>query len=148
MKYTQGFMGRVFIARLDDGDSIKDSVENICIREGIRYAAVNLVGGLKDEKRCGKLVGYGLVLQKNKKPNFLFHASIGNKDETFVGQSDSNVLADQIVECFVMELDGIGAIRAFDEKLECDALTIVGPGSDGKEDTQMKGAFGSSYSKK
>ena len=148
MKYTQGFMGKVFVARLDDGDSIKGSIENICIREGLRDAVVYLVGGLRDEKREGKLVGLGFVCPKNNKPDFLFHASIGNMQETFVGQSDATVVADQIVEAIVVELGGIDAMRFFDEKLGCDALTIVGPGSDGKEDTQMKGAFGSSFSKK
>ncbi|MBQ0106266.1 MAG: DUF296 domain-containing protein [Armatimonadetes bacterium] len=141
MKYTQGFMGRVFVARLDDGESLKDSIENICIREGMRDAIVYLVGGLRDELREGKLVGLGLVVPKNNKPNFLFHASIGNKEHSFLGQSDSSVVADTIVEAIVVELGGIDAMRLFDEKLGCDALTIVGPGSDGKQDTQMKGAF-------
>ena len=149
MKYTQGFMGRVFVARLDDGESIKKEIENICIREGLRDAIVYLVGGLRDEKREGKLVGMGLVVPKNNKPNFLFHASIGNMQDTFVGQNDETVVADQIVEAIVVELGGVDAMRFFDEKLGIDALTIVGPGSDGKEEIQMKGAFGtSSYSKK
>lgn len=141
MKYTQGFLNRIFVARLDDGESIKDSIENICIREGIRYAVVHLVGGMNDGTREGKLVGTGLVVPKNKKPNFLFHASIGNKEQSYIGQSDSDVVAKTIVEATVMELGGVDAMRLFDEKLGCDALTIVGPGSDGKQDTQMKGAF-------
>ncbi len=149
MKYTQGFFGKVFVARLDDGESIEEVVESICIREGLRNAIVFLMGGLRDENREGKLLGTGIVLQKNKKHNFSFHASIGSKDGSFVGQSDPSIQADQIVEAIVIELGGVDAMRAFDEKLGTDVLTIVGPGSDGKEETQMKGAFGGSqYSKK
>ena len=141
MKYTQGFMGRVFVARLDDGESIKDVVENICIREAMRDAVVYLVGGMRDSDRNGKLVGLGLVVPKNNKPNFLFHASIGNREQSYLGQSDSAVVADTIVEAIIVELGGVDAMRLFDSKLGCDALTIVGPGSDGRQDTQMKGAF-------
>ena len=148
MKYTQGYLNRIFVARLDDGESIKQSIENICIREAIRYAVVYLVGGMKDTKREGKLVGLGLVLPKEKKPNFLFHASIGNREETYFGQSEDDVVAKTIVEATVFELDGLDAMRLFDKELDCDALTIVGPGSDGKADTAMKGAFNMSSSRK
>ena len=149
MKYTQGFLGKVFIAKLDDGESIEEAIENICIREGLRNAIVYLMGGLREEGREGKLLGTGIVLPKNKKPNFSFHASMGNKDGSFVGQSDPGIQADQIVEAIVIELGGVDAKRDFDEKLGTDVLTIIGPGSDGKEEIQMKGAFGGSqYSKK
>lgn len=145
MKYTQGYLQRVFVARLDDGESIKDSVENICIREAIRYAVVNIVGGMRSDKKEGKLVGLGFVLPKSNKPNFLFHASIGNDEESYLGQSDSAVVADKIVEVTIVELGGIDAMRLYDRELDCDALTIVGPGSDGKHETQMKGAMMGSY---
>ena len=44
MDYTKGNLGRVFVARLEDGESIYDVVEEIAAKEGIHCASVLAVG--------------------------------------------------------------------------------------------------------
>ena len=105
MEYTQGTLGRVFVARLHEGESIYDSVIEIARREGIESAAVMAVGGIRSGKvvtgpknSTGKIdphyeefndaremVGFGTVFQQDGEPSLHFHAGIGREDKAIVG---------------------------------------------------------------
>ena len=47
MKYSEGNIGRVFVIRLEDGDWLPQSVENLVIDKGIQRGMCLLVGGIK-----------------------------------------------------------------------------------------------------
>ena len=105
MEYTQGSLGRVFVARLHEGESIYEAVEEIAAKENIAAAAVMAVGGIRSGKvvtgprsTTGKivphyeefddareLVGFGTVFLQEGKPSLHFHAGIGREDKALVG---------------------------------------------------------------
>ncbi|MFQ3550264.1 MAG: DUF296 domain-containing protein, partial [Armatimonadota bacterium] len=92
MKYTKGNLGRVFVARLEDGESIYQVVEEIANKENIESACVYAVGGMRSGKVvCGpqnttgkivpnlecfddarEMVGFGTVFQQDGKPSLHF----------------------------------------------------------------------------
>ena len=104
MKYTQGNLGRVFVARLEDGESVYDTVVEIAKRENVTSAAVMAVGGMRSGKVvCGpenttgkivphieqfddarELVGFGTVFEQDGEPSLHFHAGIGRGDSVLV----------------------------------------------------------------
>lgn len=146
MEYTQGKLGRVFVARLHDGESIYDEVYNICVREGIRYASVQAMGGIRGATNTTgegrELVGLGTVVPDQNKPILHFHAGIGLEKEAFIGNPRDRIRVHMLMEVVIMEIMGIDAMRAFDKELDCKVLTIVGKGTDYSEkDTQMKGSL-------
>lgn len=148
MEYTQGQLGRIFVARLHEDELIQDAIHSICIREGIRNAVVYAVGGIKDVETGAEheLVGIGTVIPEDKAPKFHFHAGIGNNKESYVGNPKNNVKVSTIIEAVIMEIEGIDAMRLYDEKIGAKVLTIVGPGTSSIKNTgDMKGTFGKSY---
>jgi len=100
-----GQLGRVFVARLDDGESVYDVVHEIAGREAIKAGAVFAIGGMRKgrvvtgpENTTGKviphyeefddareLVGVGTVFLQEGKPALHFHAGIGRGDSALVG---------------------------------------------------------------
>ena len=46
MKYATSGVGRAFVARLEDGDVVHEAIEELAAREGVRRAAVLVLGGL------------------------------------------------------------------------------------------------------
>ncbi len=145
MRYTQGSMGRVFVARLEDGQSIYEAVEEIAGREGVNAAAVFAVGGMRKgkvvtgpESPTGKivphyeefddareLVGVGTVFLSEGKPALHFHAGIGRGDSALVGCPRAGMSVFLVLEVVIVELVGVAAERAYDERSGLNLLKVV-----------------------
>jgi len=135
MQYTQGQLGRVFVARLEDGESIYEVVEEIARREKIETASVMAIGGMRKgkvvtgpENPTGKvvphyeefddareLVGVGTLFLSEGKPSLHFHAGIGRGDSALVGCPRAGMSTFLILEVIITELVGLEAKRAYDE---------------------------------
>ncbi len=135
MRYTQGTMGRVFVARLDDGESIYDVVHELAARETIEAAAVFALGGIRKGKvvtgpenptgtvvphyeefdDARELVGVGTVFRSEGKPALHFHAGIGREDSALVGCPRAGMSVYLVLEVVIVELIGVAAERAYDE---------------------------------
>jgi predicted DNA-binding protein with PD1-like motif len=144
MQYTQGSIGRVFVARLDDGESIYDVVHEIAQRESIKAAAVFAVGGMRKgkvvtgpENTTGKviphyeefddareLVGVGTVFPHEGKPSLHFHAGIGRGDSALVGCPRAGMSVYLVLEVIIIEIVGTAAERAYDEGSGLNLLRI------------------------
>jgi predicted DNA-binding protein with PD1-like motif len=147
MRYTQGSIGRVFVARLDDGESIYDVVQEVAAREGIKAAAVFALGGIGKgkvvtgpENQTGKviphyeefddareLVGVGTVFLHEGKPALHFHAGIGRGDSALVGCPRAGMAVYLVLEVIIIELVGLSAERAYDEGSGLNLLRIGPP---------------------
>ena len=145
MEYTQGSLGRVFVARLEDGESIYDAVEEIARREDVKAAAVLAVGGIRKgkvvtgpENPTGKviphyeefddareLVGLGTVFLNEGKPILHFHAGIGRGDSALVGCPRAGMSVYLVLEVVIIELVGVAAERAYDAGSGLGLLRIV-----------------------
>ncbi len=146
MKYTEGKLGRVFVARLEDGESIYDAVEHIASIEDVKNAAVLAVGGMRSGKvvtgpqsPSGKviphfeefddareLVGVGTVFSQDGKPSLHFHAGIGRGCESLVGCPRAGMSVYLILEVIIIELLGVNASREMDPKFGVHLLKIIG----------------------
>lgn len=147
MEYTQGTLGRVFVARLHDGDSIYDAVESIAEREGLQGAAVMAVGGMRrarvvtgpvdpaatkivphfeefDDAR--EIVGFGTLFRQDGKPALHFHAAIGRGDTALVGCPRGGMSVYLIQEVVILELVGIDAARELDPLYGVHLLKLLG----------------------
>ncbi len=134
MEYTQGRLGRVFVARLEDGESIYDVVEEIARRQDISAASVLAIGGIRKgkvvtgpENPTGKviphyeefddareLVGVGMLFPHEGKPSLHFHAGIGRGDSALVGCPRAGMSVYLVLEVIITELVGIEAKREHD----------------------------------
>ena len=146
MEYTQGKFGRVFVARLHEGESIYAAVEEIAAKEGVASAAVMAVGGMRSGKvvtgpksTTGKIdphyeefndaremVGFGTVFQQDGKPSLHFHAGIGREDKAIVGCPRGAMAVYLILEVVIVELLGVDATRELDPEFGVNLLTIAG----------------------
>ena len=145
MKYTRGQLGRAFVARLEDGESVYDAVEEIAGREGITAAAVLAVGGMRKGKvvtgpenptgaviphyeefdDARELVGVGTVFLNEGKPTLHFHAAIGRGDSALVGCPRAGMSVYLVLEVVIIELVGVAAERAYDAGSGLGLLRIV-----------------------
>jgi predicted DNA-binding protein with PD1-like motif len=144
MRYTQGQLGRVFVARLEDGESVYEAVEEIAQREGVKAAAVFALGGMRKgkvvtgpENTTGKviphyeefddareLVGVGTVFLSDGKPTLHFHAGIGRGESALVGCPRAGMSVYLVLEVVIMELVSVAAERTYDPGSGLNLLTI------------------------
>ncbi len=144
MEYTQGRIGRVFVARLEDGESIYDVVEEIARKESIEAASVLAIGGIRRGKvvtgpqhPTGKvvphyeefddareLVGVGTVFLHEGKPSLHFHAGIGRRDSALVGCPRAGMSVYLVLEVIVTELLDVEARREHDPESGLNLLKI------------------------
>lgn len=135
MNYTQGSLGRVFVARLEDGESVYDVVEEIARRENIKAASVLGIGGMRSGKvvtgpesptgeivphyeefdDARELVGVGTLFMSEGKPSLHFHAGIGRGESALVGCPRGGMSVFLVLEVIIIELLDVKAERALDE---------------------------------
>lgn len=148
MRYTQGTLGRMFVARLEDGESIYEAVEEIAAREDVRSAAVMAVGGMRSGKvvtgpqqttgrivphfeefdDARELVGFGTLFPQEGKPSLHFHAGIGRGDKSLVGCPRAGMSVYLVLEVVIIELLGIDASRQMDPEFGVHLLSVAGLG--------------------
>jgi predicted DNA-binding protein with PD1-like motif len=146
MNYTQGRLGRVFVARLEDGESIYDAVTEIARREVVAAAAVLAVGGVRrakvvtgPENPTGKivphveefddareLVGIGTLFLQDGAPSLHFHAGIGRGDSALVGCPRVEMSVFLVLEVVIIEMADVNAARVLDEASGLNLLRILG----------------------
>jgi predicted DNA-binding protein with PD1-like motif len=144
MEYTQGRTGRVFVARLEDGESIYDVVEEIAHKESIEAASVLAIGGIRKGKvvtgpqhptgtvvphyeefdDARELVGVGTVFLQEGKPSLHFHAGIGRRDSALVGCPRAGMSVYLVLEVIITELVDVSAERAYDPESGANLLKV------------------------
>jgi predicted DNA-binding protein with PD1-like motif len=147
MEYTQGQFGRVFVARLHDGESIYDAVEQIAVKEEIASAAVLALGGIRSGKVVAgpvdptgrviphyeefddarELVGVGTIFPQEGKPVLHFHAGIGRGDKALVGCPREGMSVYLVMEVVIVEITGVNAERRVDAEFGVHLLSILAP---------------------
>lgn len=146
MKYTQGTLGRVFVAKLDDGDAIYDSILEIANNESIKSGFVMAVGGIRSGKvvtgpedpntevvpivtdfnDARELVGFGTIFPAEGKPTLHMHAGIGNHEHVMIGCPRIAANVYLVLEVVIVEMLGIDATREFDPKWAVHVLSLIG----------------------
>jgi len=144
MKYQTGRIGKVAVARFDDGDDVLSGIGDIAKKEGIRSGVVYLVGGMKggsfvvgpeDESMPPKpvwrkidesheILAFGTIFYEGDEPRIHMHGAFGKRDSVKVGclRKDSETFL--ILEAVIMELDGIDAVREMDPAVGLPLLKL------------------------
>lgn len=145
MKYTAGKIGRVVVAKIEDGDDLLDNLCAIVKKEKILSGVVFLIGALNKNKLvCGPLkgsavpplpfwrdfsgpaeiIGTGTIFRTKGEPKIHLHISTGRGDKTLVGCLRNKSKVSLIVEAVIMEIKGVKACRKLDPKTGLTLLDI------------------------
>ena len=137
MKFTTATPGRIFILRLEDGEILHETVEAFAREQGIRAAALIVLGGADEgsnlvvgpeDARSSPVVamelmltgtyestGVGTIFPDAKgNPILHMHIACGRKATAVAGCVRRGVKVWQVMELIVWELLGTDAKRVFD----------------------------------
>ena len=146
MKASEGKIGRVFVIRLEDGDTVPDCLEKFAAEKGIQAGHVILVGGIgggevvagprKTDERppdplllpvdgAHEVVGVGIIApNKDGKPVLHIHASLGRAGKTLTGCLRPGVSTWLVGEAIIYEITGTTARRLPDKDSGFDLLEV------------------------
>jgi len=147
MQYAEGSMGRVFAARLEDGEPVYDAIEALARQEGVESGLVVLVGGARSATLvCGpkaptgplepilrrfddarELLGVGTIYPSEQGPKLHLHAGFGRKDSALVGCPRYGLNTYLILEAFIVEVKGLNAARMPDPESGLELLRFLDP---------------------
>lgn len=137
MKYSSAGLGRVLVIRLEDGDVVHRSIEEVAQREGVLRAAVLLLGGADVGSRVvvGPRDGRAATIQPMQRilggvhevagvgtlfpdahglPVLHLHAAFGRDDRVVAGCIRRGVKTWVVGEVIVIELTDSDATRRLD----------------------------------
>ena len=137
MKFGSANPGRIFILRLEDGEILHETVEAFAREQGIRSAALIVLGGADEGSRlvvgpqaarsspvvpmehvldgtC-ESTGVGTIFPNaDGKPILHMHIACGRKEKTVTGCVRRGVKVWQVMELILWELTGTDAKRVLD----------------------------------
>lgn len=133
MKAAEGSLGRVFVLRLEDGDSVPDCIVEFAEQHGVTHGFLTLVGGIAGgEVVAGPVDGESPTItpvmrgvhgvheaaalgtifpDADGKPSLHLHAAMGRGEETVVGCARPGLDIWRIGEVVLVELKGIPMAR-------------------------------------
>ncbi len=145
MKYSTGAVGRVVVARFDEGEDFLTSLMDIARKEDLRSAVFFLVGGAKggnmvlgpkgDEmppepvwhRIAGnhEMLGVGTIFWDGKGPRAHLHSAVGRGEDVRVGciRQDSKTFL--VLEAVILEITGIEAKRELDPASGLALLKLI-----------------------
>ena len=137
MKACEGYIGRVFVIRLEDGDMIPKCIELFAEQNGVSVGQVVLVGGIRDgEVVVGprrseetppepmllpidgvhEVLGVGtLAPGEDGKPILHIHAALGRSGNTVSGCLRPGVTTWLVGEVILYEILGVEVARIRDD---------------------------------
>lgn len=147
MKYSTGNIGRVFVAKIEDGDDLLAELKSIASLENIESGVVYVIGALKKGamvvgpetcklppvpvwrsfEDCREIVGLGTLFKDTGgQPQLHLHGALGRDDITLTGclRVESEVYL--VAEVVILELVGTGACRELDPLSGLKLLSFVG----------------------
>lgn len=138
MKYSEGNIGRVVVARIEDGEEMVSGMRELMERTGITSAVVLFLGALRSGEAVAgpkmdelppdpswltfasphEVVGVGTVFPVNGKPAIHLHGAAGRGDRSFVVCLRKMAEVYLILEVIVLEIVGSAAVRVTDPRAE------------------------------
>jgi predicted DNA-binding protein with PD1-like motif len=148
MQYGEGRLGRVFVLRLEEGETLNDTIEAFAREQGVERAMVIYLGGAQDGSRVvvGPEAGRGEAViplvhalsgtQEVLAVGTLFpsdagvstlhmHGASGREGGATVGCTRAGVKVWLVGEVVLLEILGTGARRRKDERTGFQLLKIT-----------------------
>ena len=149
MDYAQGRMGRVFVARLQDGEPVYEAIEALARREEVGSAVVLILGGAGRAKvvtgpkatdgpiepivrsfdDAREMIAVGTIHPSDEGPQLHLHAGFGREDTALVGCPRLGLDAYLVQEATIIEIEGFEAERALDPESGLKLLSFALPQS-------------------
>ena len=148
MQFAEGFIGRVFILRLEHGDVVPGCIDDFAKKNGIRLGSVFLIGGIgKGQLVVGprdsvklppepmllpldgahEITGIGFIApDKDGVPKMHMHASLGRSGQTKTGCVRPGIETWHVGEAVIYEITGAEAARLPDAKTGFELLNVSG----------------------
>jgi predicted DNA-binding protein with PD1-like motif len=140
MKYSQVNQGRIFVLRLEDGETVHEEIEKFAVEHAIQAAALIIVGGAgqgsslvvgpeSGETRpvnpmahileeAHEIAGTGTLFPDEEgTPLLHMHMACGRRDATVTGCIRNGVKVWQIMEVVLFEFVGVSGRRVLDDNL-------------------------------
>jgi predicted DNA-binding protein with PD1-like motif len=147
MEYEEAKLGRVFVLRLHDGDSLPSVIEFFAVEHKVQSALCFFLGGADDNSRVvvgprngnetppepmvtllrgvHEACGVGtLFSDENGKPKLHMHAAFGRNEKTVTGCVRLGVDVWRIGEVVMLELTETSARRAVDKETGFEFLEV------------------------
>ena len=145
MKYQVGEMGRVVVARFEDGDEIIQGLSDIAKKEDLRAAVFYLVGGIKEGRivvgpekdvfpptpvwkelsESHESAGVGTIFWYGNEPRIHFHGVYGKHDMVKTGCLRELARTFIVMEAVIIEIKGINAVRDLDSRSQMVLLNMI-----------------------
>ncbi len=138
MRASEGHIGRVFVMRLDDGDTVPEVIERFADEKGVRVGHVVLVGGIGSGQvvvgprhtqdmppdpmllpvdGAHEVAGVGVLAPgQDGKSHLHIHGALGRSGQTITGCLRMGVSTWLVGEAVLYEVLGVDVRRVFDQK--------------------------------
>ncbi|MBN1807821.1 MAG: DNA-binding protein [Planctomycetes bacterium] len=148
MKMTEGRAGRVFVLRLEDGDTVPDTIERFAAEHNVSIGHVILIGGIgggdvvvgprKSDATppdpmvlpidgAHEVAGIGVLApDETGKPVLHIHAALGRSGKTTTGCLRKGVKTWLVGEAIIHEITGAKAVRRKNREA---GLSLLEPGT-------------------
>ena len=140
MKYSQAEQGRVFVIRLEDGETVHEEIEKFARAQSIKAAALIIIGGASEGSKLvvgpemgqarpihpmehmiedvHEIFGTGTLFpDEDSNPTLHVHMACGRKNNTVTGCIRSGVKVWQVMEVILYELVGSTGRRVLEPEL-------------------------------
>ena len=144
MKYSKGNIGRIFLLKFEDGDSMVDELSAFARKEKVKAAVMVFIGALnKGDLVTGpkkpvippepnkmsfkggwEALGTATIFSNKIGPQIHIHASIGKKQKVLTGCVRGKSKVFLVIEAVVFELKGIKASKDIDPRTGLNLLRI------------------------
>ena len=134
MDYQIGKPGRIIVVRFSDGEDVLGGIADICRKENIRAACLNMVGGMKggrfvvgpetedmppipvwrELQESHEAVGFGTVFWDKEQPKVHFHGAYGKRDSVKAGCMREGTEAFLVLEVVITEILDVDIVRELD----------------------------------
>ncbi len=147
MKYSEANLGRIFVLRLEHGDTIPSTIEDFAKEQGVSAAIVYFLGGAQKGSKVvvgpkngsaekpipmitvlpgvSEAAGFGtLFSNQDGSPKLHMHASFGREQNTITGCTREGITIWHIGEVVVLELLNTSAHREINTQNGFELLEI------------------------
>jgi len=146
MKYSQGDIGRVFIANFEHGDDLLSELRGFVEKENISFATINFLGAVSEGdivigpkgmtlpadpnmvslSGAWETVGFGTIIRGKDGVEIHVHASFGKGGDVLVGCLRKNSKIFITIEALITEVRHVSAVKEFDRKTGHKTLKFLG----------------------
>jgi predicted DNA-binding protein with PD1-like motif len=144
MQYSEGSIGRIFVLRMDHGEDLIESLQKFLQEKKIESCMALFMGALRDGQavtgpklpvvpptphfedyeNAWEVFGMATIYPSKEGPKLHIHSGIGRGREAILGCIRDKAEVYLVVEAVLLEICGLNAERAWDEKMQLYLLSL------------------------